>query len=56
MQASETMVRAESTGTEGAEGRVNLWADSVGEAAGQLGVVLILAIAAHLASNLLFGW
>jgi len=54
MQASETLVRAETTGTDGAEGRVNLWADSVGEAAKQLGVVLTLGIAFHLASNLLF--
>jgi len=56
MQASETTVRAESLTHEGNEGKVNLWADSVGEAVGQLGVVLTLAVAAHLASNLLFGW
>jgi hypothetical protein len=55
MQASETMVRAESTGTDGADGRVSLWADSVGEAVGQLGIVLTLGIAIHLASNLLCG-
>jgi hypothetical protein len=55
MQASETMARAELTGAEGAEGRVNLWADSVGEAMGQLGLVLTLGIAIHLAGNLLFG-
>jgi hypothetical protein len=56
MQASETMARAESAGTEGAEGRVNLWADSVGEAVGRLGLVLTLGIAIHLAGNLLFGF
>jgi len=56
MQASETITRAELTAQDGREGMVNLWADSVGEAVGQLGVVLTLAIAAHLASNLLFGW
>jgi hypothetical protein len=55
MQVSETTVRAESTGTEGADGKVTLWADSVGEAVGQLGVVLTLGIAIRFASNLLFG-
>jgi len=55
MQASETMVQADSTGTDGADGRVRLWADSVGEAARQLGVVLTFGIAIHIASNLLFG-
>lgn len=56
MQASETITRAESAATEGGDGAVNLWADSVGAAAKQLGVVLTLGIAVHLASNLLFGW
>lgn len=55
MQVSETMVRAEATGTGGADGRVKLWTDSVGSAAKQLGIVLTLGIAVHLASNLLFG-
>jgi hypothetical protein len=59
MQASDTITRAESTATEGrdgtADGMVNLWADSVGAAARQLGVVLTLAIAVHLAGSLLFG-
>jgi hypothetical protein len=55
MQASETITRAESTAMEGGDGMVHLWADSVGAAAKQLGVVLTLAIAVHLASNLLFG-
>jgi len=56
MQASETITRADSTARDGGDGNVNLWADSVGEAVVQLGVVLTLAITAHLASNLLFGW
>jgi hypothetical protein len=59
MQASETITRADSTATEGRDGMVdgvvNLWADSVGAAARQLGVVLTLAIAVHLAGSLLFG-
>jgi hypothetical protein len=55
MQASETITRADSKARDGGDGDVNLWADSVGEAVGQLGVVLTLAIVAHLASNLLFG-
>ena len=56
MLAPETFMPADATTTNGGETRVNLWADSVGEAVGQLGVVLTLAIAAHFASNLLFGW
>ena len=55
MRASETMCQADVTVKDGAEGKVNLWSDSVGEAVGQLGVVLTLAIAAHLAGSLLFG-
>ena len=55
MQASETIARAESTATDAGDGRVHLWADSVGAAVGQLGVVLTLAIAVHLAGSLLFG-
>ena len=56
MRAPETFIRADSTATDGSDGMVNLWADSVGEAAKQLGVVLTLAIAVHLASNLLSGF
>jgi hypothetical protein len=55
MQASETITRTESTARDGRDGRVNLWDDSVGAAVGQLGVVLTLAIAVHLAGSLLFG-
>jgi hypothetical protein len=55
MQASATTTRAQSTATEGRDGGVNLWADSVGAAVGQLGVVLTLAMAVHLAGSLLFG-
>ncbi len=56
MPATEILSRADVSATDGADGRVNLWADSVGAAAKQLGVVLTLGIAVHLASNLLFGW
>jgi len=55
MPTTETIFRADDSATEGSDGRVNLWADSVGAAAKQLGVVLTLGIAVHLASNLLFG-
>ncbi len=37
------------------EERVSLWVDSVGEAARQLGVLVVVIVAARLASNLLFG-
>ncbi|HEX7500352.1 MAG TPA: hypothetical protein VF524_08600 [Polyangia bacterium] len=56
MPATETTFQADANTTDGADGRVNLWADSVGAAAKQLGVVLTLGIAVHLASSLLFGW
>jgi hypothetical protein len=49
-------MRADATATNGGETPVNLWADSVGEAAKQLGIVLTLGIAAHLASSLLSGF
>ncbi|HEY5283485.1 MAG TPA: hypothetical protein VIM14_11915 [Polyangia bacterium] len=49
-------MRADATTTNGGETPVNLWADSVGEAAKQLGIVLTLGIAAHLASSLLSGF
>jgi len=49
------MFRTESAGTNGADGRVSLWTDSVFAAGKQLGIVLTLGIAVHLASNLLFG-
>ena len=55
MQAPETMTRADAAVTDEREGDVNLWLDSVGAAAQQLGIVLTLAIAAHFAGSLLFG-
>ncbi len=55
MPATEIFFRADANATDGADGRVKLWADSVGAAATQLGVILTLGIAVHLASNLLFG-
>jgi len=56
MLAPETFMPADATTTNGGDTRVNLWADSVGEAAKQLGIVLTLGIAAHLASSLLSGF
>ena len=53
MRAPEHALPAERPGGEPPEGRVNLWADTVGEAAAQLGVLLVLAFAAHLANSLL---
>jgi hypothetical protein len=47
---------ADATPTHGSETRVDLWADSVGEAAKQLGIILTLGIAAHLANSLLSGF
>jgi hypothetical protein len=38
---------------DGVEGQTNLWADSVGEAMGQLGLVVTLAIVARFAMGLL---
>ena len=43
-----------STG-DGSDGEVHLWADSVGSAAKQLGVIVVLAIAVHLATSLALG-
>ena len=40
---------------EGNDGAVHLWADSVGDAVKQLGIVVTLAIAVQLASGLLSG-
>jgi hypothetical protein len=51
MQANETIFEAETSGAAGAE--VDLWADSVGAAVRQLGLVVTLAIVAHVASSLL---
>ena len=56
MLAPEMFIRADATPANGSETMVNLWADSVGEAAKQLGIVLTLGIAAHLASSLLSGF
>ena len=56
MRAHETMFETDAASAEGVEGRVSLWADSVGEAAAQLGLVVTCAIALHLAINLLSGF
>jgi hypothetical protein len=55
MRAPETFMRTDSEAVSGRDGPVNLWADSFGAAAAQLGLVLTLAIAAHYASSLLIG-
>lgn len=55
MRAPETFIRAESGESDGSDGRVNLWSDSVGATAKQLGFVLTLGIVGQLASSLLFG-
>ncbi len=61
MQGPESVVGAVgavgtewSTG-ESADGEVNLWADTVGTAARQLGAIVALAIAVHLAASLVLG-
>jgi hypothetical protein len=56
MLMPKTAYKAEVMPTPGSEGRVNLWADSVGEAVGQLGIIVTLAIVAHFASTLLYGF
>jgi hypothetical protein len=52
MRALGHALPAEPTGTDGTDRGVNLWADSVGEAAKQLGVLLVIAIAAHFVTGL----
>jgi hypothetical protein len=56
MLVPKTINEAEVMSTLGGEGRVNLWADSVGEAVGQLGLIVTLAIAARVATSLLYGF
>jgi hypothetical protein len=56
MLMPKTAYKAEVMPTPVSDGRVNLWADSVGEAVGQLGLIVTLAIAAHVASSLLYGF
>jgi hypothetical protein len=53
MRAPWDALPAEPTAADATERGVNLWADSVGVAAKQLGVLLAIAIAAHLASSLM---
>jgi len=56
MLAPETFMGADASATNRGDTQVDLWADSVGAAAKQFGIVLTLGIAAHLASNLLSGF
>jgi len=53
MRAQETVSRATPADAQGDDGSVNLWADSVGDAVGQLEIIVPLAIAVQLASGLL---
>ncbi len=53
MRATEHILAVGENGSGGREDRVSLWADSVGEAARQFGVVLALAVALHVACGLL---
>ena len=55
MRESELLMRGESATVDGRDGAVNLWADSVGAAATQLGLIVTFAIVAQLAGKLLSG-
>jgi hypothetical protein len=55
MQGSRTVVGMNRLTGDGSDGEVNLWADSVGSAVKQLGVVVVLAIAVHLATSFVLG-
>jgi hypothetical protein len=55
MQGLKTVVGMDWSTGDGIDGEVNLWADSVGSAARQLGVIVVLAIAVHLATSLVLG-
>jgi hypothetical protein len=55
MRAPERIPDAAAMGKEASDGRVDLWADSVGVAARQIGILLSVAMAAHFASSLLLG-
>jgi hypothetical protein len=53
MPALERTIEAEGEEVTDVEVRVAFWADSVGEAAGQLGLFVTLAILIHFANSLL---
>jgi len=55
MQGQRTVVGMDWSTGDGSDGEVNLWADSVGSAARQLGVIVVLAIAVHLATSFVLG-
>jgi hypothetical protein len=55
MRGPVNIARAETGGADGSEERANLWMDSVGEAAMQLGVIVAAIVVVHFASSLLFG-
>jgi len=52
MRALKTVLQVEPTTMGGTEAKVDLWADSVGEAGRQLGFVVGVGIVVHLASSL----
>jgi hypothetical protein len=53
MPALDRTMEAEAEAATDKEARAAFWADSVGEAVGQLGLVVTLAILVHFASSLL---
>jgi hypothetical protein len=55
MRALETIFEAETKETAGTDAGVDLWSDSVEEAARQLGMLVTLAIVVHLAYGVLSG-
>ncbi len=55
MRGPVNIARAETGRAEGSEERVDLWMDSIGEAASQLGVIVAVLVAVRFASSLLFG-
>ncbi len=52
MRTPETVLQVLPTTMVGSEAKVDLWADSVGEAGRQLGFVVGVGIVVHLASSL----
>ena len=55
MRGPNNIAEVVTDGADASEERVSLWADSIGEAASQLGVIVAVLAVAHFASTLLFG-
>ena len=53
MRVTESSLPMRASVAERAGGQVNLWTDSLGDGARQIGVLLFLAVAMHLAAGLL---